>query len=188
MEKLPSKDIERMMTFINHEADEKIKEMHIKAIQEYNTEKARIIKEETVKAENSFVLKQKEIEKRRVMAENSLANVYKLKYLGEKVRILDSIYQEALDICAGQPLNPSLVAQCVSKVDGEFFVYCRQKDRSVVEGLYSDAEIRDLADEGIGGVVLCSKDCTTVVDNSFVSRMKTAKDSFEAEINKIIFE
>lgn len=57
MDRVPSKDIERMMAFINHEADEKIKEMKIKATQEYNTEKARIIKEETFRIENGFLMK-----------------------------------------------------------------------------------------------------------------------------------
>ena len=57
MEKVPRKDIDRMMAFINHEADEKIKEMKIKAIQEYNAEKARIIKEETMKEENEFMIR-----------------------------------------------------------------------------------------------------------------------------------
>lgn len=188
MEKLPSKDIERMMTFINHEAEEKIKEMRIKAIQEYNTEKARIVKEETMKAENSFVQRQKEIERRRIMVENSLMNAYKQKYLKEKVKILDEIYEESLSMCSRKPLNISLVEQCVNNVDGEFVIYCNKKDKKAVQKHYKDVEIRDMIKEGVGGAIVCLVDHNTVVDNSYMTRMKTIKDMFEARISKIIFD
>ncbi|ADM11488.1 vacuolar ATP synthase subunit E [Encephalitozoon intestinalis ATCC 50506] len=187
MDRVPSKDIERMMTFINHEADEKIREMKIKATQEYNAEKARIIKEETTRIENEFLLKQKEIEKKKVMAENSLINMYNQKYLEEKVKILDEIYGETLKICSSRPLNPSLIAECARKIDGEFIVYCNKKDRKVVEKECKNSEIREMVPEGVGGVLLCSKDYTTIVDNSFASRLQTIRDEFEAEVNKIIF-
>lgn len=177
-----------MITFINHEADEKIKEMRIKAIQEYNTEKARIVKEETIKAENSFILKQKDIENKRIMAENSLMNAYRQKYLQRKVEILDDIYQEALDMCSRKPLDSSLVSQCIEKIDGKFIIYCNEKDRKTVEGQCNDAEIRNMVDGGVGGVILCSKDYSTIVDNSFASRMEIVKETFEAEISKIIFD
>ncbi|AFM98256.1 ATP synthase subunit E [Encephalitozoon hellem] len=188
MDRVPSKDIERMMAFINHEADEKIKEMKIKATQEYNAEKARIIKEETSRIENGFVMKQKEIEKKRVMAENSLANTYKQKYLGERVKILNEIYKEVLEICSKEPLSPLLIAQCAEKIsEEEFIVYCNKKDKKVVEKECKNVEIREMVPEGVGGVLLCSKDYSTIVDNSFASRLETIKSTFEAEINKIIF-
>lgn len=187
MEKLPSKDIERMMTFINHEADEKIREMRIKAIQEYNTEKARIIKEETAKAENEFVLRQKEIEKKRVMAENSLINSYKQEYLKEKAGILNEIYREVLEQCSKKPLSPSLIAQCVEKIDGDFIVYCSERDMETVRRLYKDVEVRRMVDGGMGGVMLCSVDHDTIVDNSFASRVETVKETFEAGIGRVIF-
>lgn len=187
MDKVPSKDIERMMTFINHEADEKIKEMRIKATQEYNTEKARIIKEETARIENKFVARQKEIEKRRVMSENSLINTYRQKYLEEKVRILEEIYEEVLNICSKKPLSSFLISQCVKKIDGEFIAYCNKKDRKVVEEECKDIDIREMVAAGVGGVILCSRDYSTVVDNSFASRLEAVKSTFETEINKVIF-
>ncbi|EOB13776.1 vacuolar ATP synthase subunit E [Nosema bombycis CQ1] len=69
MDKLPNKDIERMITFINHEVEEKLKEMEIKGIQEYNSEKARLIKEHTDKIEDQFINRQKEIESRKFRTE-----------------------------------------------------------------------------------------------------------------------
>ncbi|KMV66094.1 vacuolar ATP synthase subunit E-like protein [Encephalitozoon cuniculi EcunIII-L] len=189
MDRVPSKDIERMIAFINHEADEKIKEMKIRATQEYNAEKARIIKEETSRIENGFLMKQKEIEKKRLMAESSLANTYKQKYLEEKVRILDEIYNEVLRVCSKKPLNLSLMAQCIEKMDGkEFIVYCNKKDKKVVEKEHKSAEVREMVPAGVGGVLLCSKDYSTIVDNSFASRLETIRGTFEAEINKAIFK
>ncbi|KAH9412318.1 putative ATP synthase [Ordospora pajunii] len=187
MEKVPSKDIERMMAFINHEADEKIKEMKIKAIQEYNAEKARIIKEETMKEENEFMMKQREIENKRVMTESSLENVYRQKYLQEKVRILDNIYKIVLKVCSAEPLNELLIDECMKKMEDDFIVYCSKKDVEVVKKHCRDAEIREMVSAGIGGIILCSKDYKSIVDNSFASRLETIKSMFEAEINKAIF-
>lgn len=121
------------------------------------------------------------------MAENSLINTYKQRYLEEKVKILDEIYNETLSICSKEPLNPSLIAQCAEKINEEFVVYCNKKDKKVVLSEYKNAEVREMVPGGVGGVLLCSKDCSTIVDNSFASRLETVKSAFEAEINKIIF-
>ncbi|KAM0672454.1 putative subunit E of vacuolar ATP synthase [Ordospora colligata] len=187
MEKVPSKDIDRMMAFINHEADEKIKEMKIKAIQEYNAEKARIIKEETMKEENEFMMKQREIESKRVMTESSLENLYRQKYLQEKVKILKNIYRDVLKECLAKPLNALLIDECMKKMEDDFIVYCNNKDVEIVKNHCKDAEIREMVSAGTGGIILCSKDYKSIVDNSFTSRLETIKNMFEADINKVIF-
>ncbi|EEQ81985.1 hypothetical protein NCER_101379 [Vairimorpha ceranae BRL01] len=84
MEKLPNKDIERMITFIKHEAEEKVKEIEIKAIQEYNIEKARLVKQEVDTVEKDFKNKQKNLEIRKLCEESNIINKYKLQYTKPK--------------------------------------------------------------------------------------------------------
>jgi V-type H+-transporting ATPase subunit E len=187
MSYLPSKDVERMIAFINHEADEKIKEMKIKSIQEYNTEKARVIRSETMKEEEEFVLRQKKIEMRRIMAENSLVNSYRLKYLEEKAAILDGICEEVSRRCGAVPLDASLVRECIDRLDGDYIVYTLGRDRGVVERELEGAELREMDGAGLGGIILCSKDHRTVVDNSYLSRIQAIRKSFASEISKGIF-
>jgi V-type H+-transporting ATPase subunit E len=187
MSDLPSKDVERMVAFINHEADEKIKEMKIKSIQEYNTEKASIIRRETMREEEEFILGQKKAEMRRVMAENTLVNAYKLKYLEEKAAILDEICEEVSKRCRDASLKEALIKECTSKLDGEFIVYVSNRDREAVEKMLKNAELREMDAAGLGGIILCSKDRSTVVDNSYVSRIQAVRSTFVSEINKEVF-
>lgn len=49
-----SKEMKKMVTFILQEASEKAKEIRIKADEEFNIEKAKLVRQETTAIENNF--------------------------------------------------------------------------------------------------------------------------------------
>jgi V-type H+-transporting ATPase subunit E len=62
-----SKEMKKMVTFIMQEATEKHKEIKIKADEEFNIEKAKLIRQETTAIESSFTKRLGQAEIKRKM-------------------------------------------------------------------------------------------------------------------------
>lgn len=188
MEKLPNKDIERMITFIKHEAEEKVKEIEIRAIQEYNTEKARLIKQEIDNVERSFTNKQKHLEVKKLKSESNIINKYKLLFVHEKEKIILEIFSELENISRNQILSAELINETVEKMNKkDFFVMCCEKDKKIVKKVLGNVEIRDLCESALGGIILISADKKTIIDNSYKTRIDSIKKYYCSELVNLIF-
>lgn len=62
-----SKEMKKMVTFIMQEASEKSKEIRIKADEEFNIEKAKLVRQETISIENNFTKRLGQTEVKRKM-------------------------------------------------------------------------------------------------------------------------
>ena len=62
-----SKEMKKMVTFIMQEASEKAKEIKIKADEEFNIEKAKLVRQETTSIEMNFAKRLSQAEVKRKM-------------------------------------------------------------------------------------------------------------------------
>ncbi|KAF5140886.1 v-type proton atpase subunit e [Vairimorpha ceranae] len=188
MEKLPNKDIERMITFIKHEAEEKVKEIEIKAIQEYNIEKARLVKQEVDTVEKDFKNKQKNLEIRKLCEESNIINKYKLQYTNQKNNILTEIFNDLEKQSSSEKLTEDLLQEAVNKINSkDFTVMCLERDKKVVRKVLGNVEIKELPVFALGGVIIVSRDKKLVIDNSYKSRIESIKKYYCNELNNFIF-
>jgi len=67
MEEDAGKELRKMVAFIMQEASEKCREIQVKADEEFNIEKARLVHQETAAIEQQFERKVKQTETRRKM-------------------------------------------------------------------------------------------------------------------------
>ena len=71
-----SKEMKKMVTFIMQEASEKAKELRIKADEEFNVEKAKLVLQETTSIEANFSKRLCQAEVKRKMYKNSLYIIF----------------------------------------------------------------------------------------------------------------
>jgi len=62
-----SKEMKKMVTFIMQEAKEKAREINVKADEEFNIEKAKLVRQETINVETLFERKMKQADVKRRM-------------------------------------------------------------------------------------------------------------------------
>ncbi|KAF9764652.1 V-type proton ATPase subunit E [Nosema granulosis] len=189
MEKLPNKDIERMITFINHEVEEKIKEIEIKGIQEYNSEKAKLIKEQTNKIEDEFISKQQEIECKKFRIESNIISKYRQMYIEKKNEILRSIFKKVEEKVKQENLTQKFIKSTLSKVklsEKEYYAYCKSQDKKLLKNVVS-VEVKEMDEKALGGIIIVSKDGKTIIDNSYLTRIEVIKDLYVSDINNILF-
>ncbi len=62
-----SKEMKKMVTFILQEANEKAKEIRIKADEEFNIEKAKLVRQETTSIESNYIRKLNQVDVKKKM-------------------------------------------------------------------------------------------------------------------------
>lgn len=62
-----SKEMKKMVTFILQEANEKAKEIRIKADEEFNIEKAKLVRQETTSIESNYIKKLNQVDVKKKM-------------------------------------------------------------------------------------------------------------------------
>jgi V-type H+-transporting ATPase subunit E len=62
-----SKEMKKMVTFILQEANEKAKEIRIKADEEFNIEKAKLVRQETISIESNYIRKLNQVDVKKKM-------------------------------------------------------------------------------------------------------------------------
>lgn len=189
MEKLPNKDIERMITFINHEVEEKIKEIEIKGIQEYNSEKAKLIKEQTEKIEDNLINNQRELESKKFRVESNIISKYRQMYIEKKNEILQNLFKKVEARVKDEAITEKFIENTLAKVKlnkNDFYLFCQSKDKKIVKNKIN-VEIKELDDKALGGLIIVSKDGRTVIDNSYTTRIEIINDQYVSDINNIVF-
>lgn len=171
-------NIEKMTAFIFHEAKEKADEIRIKAHEEYNIEKAKIVKQESEKVERSHLHRIKETEIQFKRDIGMLKARSKMDYMRKKMGIVNDVFDKAGQRLAGMKADQDLLDQALDSIENEdVIIYCNDsvkvgRDRKVKH------EMRPLDKSFIGGVVIESRDGMTKCDNSFRARLKIFRGSF----------
>lgn len=88
-------EMRKMTAFIRQEALEKSKEIHIKADEEFAIEKAKLVRTEQAKIDESFDARIKKAGMSQQIAKSTVLNKQRLKILAARQEVLDDIFEEA---------------------------------------------------------------------------------------------
>jgi len=167
-----NKQIKQMVEFIKQEANEKAHEILIKAEEEFNIEKLRLVEQEKVKVKNEFDRKHKQIEIKRRIAFSNEVNAARLKVLLARDEVLSSVKAVVSNELSkiGDPSNAAYkdlmlkltVQGLYTMNDTNVVLRVRQSDVSVAQGIIKEAQSQYKAG--------CGKDVSITVDKDFLPK------------------
>ncbi|CAI8023961.1 V-type proton ATPase subunit E [Geodia barretti] len=136
------KQINHMKKFIKQEAHEKADEIMIKAEEEFNIEKGRLLQNEKRKVSNYFERREKQLELQKKIQHSNLLNQARLAVLKSRDDHIKRVLEEAStrlsevtrDSAHYQQMLRDLVAQGLFQLlEEEVTVRCRQEDVGLVK-------------------------------------------------------
>ncbi|KAF3901688.1 hypothetical protein ABW21_db0209894 [Orbilia brochopaga] len=119
-------ELKKMTAFIKQEAQEKAREIQIKADEEFAIEKSRLVRSETVAIDTQYERKHKQAELSQQIARSNVTNKTRLKVLSVRQELLEDIFEEAR----------KKLSQIPSKKDE----YSRVLEGLILEGAYALGE------------------------------------------------
>jgi len=142
------KQLKQMCSFILKEANEKAQEIAVKAEEEFNIEKQRLIQEEKVKIRKEYEKKEKQVEVQKKIAYSNELNQARLKVLKSREEAMNRTLTEAFKRLSKISNSPTyknllvdLIDQALLKIDEpKVFVICREIDHSLVASIIGEAK------------------------------------------------
>ncbi|CAJ0836024.1 7959_t:CDS:2 [Entrophospora sp. SA101] len=195
-------EMNKMVTFIRQEAIEKAREIKVKADEEFNIEKAKLVRQESINIEALFQRKFKQAEVQKKIAQSNHVNKSRLKVLQARQQLLDELFLDTRnqlqkvtqDKDRYSTLLKDLILQGLYQLmDENVTVIIRKCDLGLIEDaikissdLYKEStklpikiEVSKenyLADDGAGGVVLSSYFGRIKINNTLEERLSLAQD------------
>lgn len=189
-----------MEAFIKKEADEKAKEIKLKADEEYELEKSNLVHQETSSIDSLFEEKLKKSKLAQQINKSTIANKSRLQVLAEKETLLNDIYSKAEDslkkIVTEEKEYKEILIKLIEEtaytlLEPAVFIKVCERDVKLIESILPDVKeameknlsdktpeiiIRDDsfldADKVIGGIIACNKTTKIEVDNTLTERLK----------------
>lgn len=206
-------ELRKMVEFIKKEADEKAKEIELKANEEYEIEKANIVRSETASIDQQYEKKYKQASLAQQITKSSINNKSRMKVLNAKEDALNDILEEARnrlknaasDKTKYQKVLTGLVEEGLyGLMEESVRVRVRQADIDLAkkaipeaEKAYKEKAKRDvkveldekefLSKDGDGGVVVENGEGKIVIDNTFEERLKILSQNSLPQIRHAIF-
>ncbi|CAJ0831912.1 14664_t:CDS:2 [Entrophospora sp. SA101] len=203
-------EMNKMVTFIRQEAIEKAREIKVKADEEFNIEKAKLVRQESINIEALFQRKFKQAEVQKKIAQSNHVNKSRLKVLQARQQLLDELFLDTRnqlqkvtqDKDRYSTLLKDLILQGLYQLmDENVTVIIRKCDLGLIEDaikissdLYKEStklpikiEVSKenyLADDGAGGVVLSSYFGRIKINNTLEERLSLAQDEMLPELRK----
>lgn len=190
-------ELNKMQAFIRKEAEEKAKEIQLKADQEYEIEKTGIVRNETNNIDANFEEKLKKASLRQQITRSTIANKMRLKVLSAREESLERIFESTKEELGNlakkekqyRPVLRSLILEASLKLlEDTVVVRVAKRDQKLAESLIDDVirEYKELAnrdltikvsdaflsDDTVGGVVVTSEDGKIEVNNTLEERLK----------------
>ncbi|KAG1136443.1 hypothetical protein G6F37_011984 [Rhizopus arrhizus] len=134
-------EMKKMVAFIKQEALEKAREIKVKADEEFNIEKAKIVRQESLNIEAVFERKIKQAEVQKRIAQSNHINKTRLKILQERQQVLDDLFEEANkrihQVSDDQDVYHTLIEGLILQgayalMEPEIDIRCRQQDVDAV--------------------------------------------------------
>ena len=206
------RQIQQMKKFIEQEAKEKADEIAIKAEEEFNIEKGRLVQSEKLKISTYYERKEKQVELQRKIQRSNLLNQARLTVLKARDDNIKKILEEARkslgEVTSDTPkyeaLLESLITQCLYQLlETDVLVRCRQRDVKLVEKVFPKAingfkaatgkdvtltiYMDYLPAECAGGVELSTRDGKIRVTNTLESRLELISSQLVPVIRTLLF-
>lgn len=187
-----------MKAFIEKEAQEKAKEIRLKADEEYEIEKASIVRSETAAIDSVYEQKLKKASLAQQITKSTISNKTRLKVLAEKEKVLDEIFEDAkkelATIATKKGEYKSLLAGLIEEgvlalMENKVSIKVREADVSVAKEAAEEAakgykekaqkdvtitvnESEYLSKDSPGGVVVVNELGKIEVNNTLEERLK----------------
>jgi len=205
-------EMNKMVAFIKQEALEKAREIRVKADEEFDIEKARLVKQEQHAIDSNYEKKRKGAEVAQKIAQSTITNKSRLKLLHKREEVLQKIFQSVrepskplhtLDGRYEQFLEGIITESFLYILEPSITIHSRKSDVKIVNNAatnavraYKDISGRDvdfsvegtIADEASqGGVKLVSGTGRITLDNTMEERLRLLEDQMLPEIRQELF-
>ncbi|KAJ2999491.1 V-ATPase V1 sector subunit E [Globomyces sp. JEL0801] len=175
-----AQEMNKMVAFIKQEALEKARETKIKADEEFNIEKGKLVRAETVAIEAFFQKKLKQADVQRKISASHLINKNRLQVLAQRQQVLNDLFAQTKlqlnsltkDSGKYQELLKNLLLQGMYRLmEKNVLIKVREQDYNLAESAIKDAVQIFKQASGI--------DCTIEVDKA----NPLPKERYNVEIN-----
>lgn len=137
-----------MTAFIKQEAMEKAREIEIKANEEFEIEKSKLVRQETDSIDSQYEKKFKQATMSQQITRSTVANKTRLKVLSARQELLDGIFEDAQKKLTGGAQNKAEYQKILKGLllegfyalnEPKLLVQARKKDNDVVKKAIEDA-------------------------------------------------
>ncbi|KAJ1997097.1 V-ATPase V1 sector subunit E [Coemansia thaxteri] len=206
-------EMNKMVAFIRQESLEKAREIKVKADEEFNIEKAKLVRQESINVEEQFRRKVKQAEVKQRILTSTLINKSRLQVLQARQEMLDTVFSDAQQAMKSIPLDEEkylklLVGLCVQTFvqlnDATVNVRGRKADTALIKRaaeraatIYQEktgksvnvtvAEGSPLPDTVLGGVRVSALNDRISVDNTLQARLDLSSDRMLPQLRNILF-
>ncbi|KAI9016956.1 putative vacuolar ATP synthase subunit E [Gaertneriomyces semiglobifer] len=206
-----AQEMNKMVSFIKQEALEKAREIKIKADEEFNIEKAKIVRHETIAIEAFYQKKMKQAEVQRKIQQSNHVNKCRLRVLQARQQVLDSLMSEArkrlITIRQNQEqykeLLHNLILQSLFQLmESKITVTARADDIDTIQSLLpqiADAFTKEtgtkvnltvesgLSEDCAGGVVVGAHEGRIRVSSTLENRLELCGEQMLPDIRILLF-
>ncbi|KAI7830878.1 vacuolar ATP synthase subunit E [Kickxella alabastrina] len=198
-------EMNKMVAFIRQEAQEKALEIKVKADEEFNIEKAKLVRQESINVEAQFQRKVKQAEVKQRIMTSTLINKSRLQVLQARQEMLDTVFSDAQEQLAKVPEDAEKYKQLLAtslndrrvnvrgrKADLELIkeavvlaveVY-KKRGKDIVATVVEDSPLSDTV---LGGVRVSAFNDRISVDNTLQARLDLSSDHMLPQLRDIIF-
>ncbi|KFH46544.1 V-type proton ATPase subunit E-like protein [Hapsidospora chrysogenum ATCC 11550] len=206
-------ELRKMTEFIKQEAREKANEIQIKANEEFEIEKSKLVRQEIDAIDTQYEKKFKQATMSQQITRSTVSNKTRLKVLGARQELLDNIFEEAQkklaegakDKAKYQKTLRGLVLEGFFALnEPELLVRARKKDYDIAKKAIAEAEqeykkqagkdIKGTLDEknpipegSTGGVSILGGDGKIDIDNTFEARLEILKETAAPAVREALF-
>ncbi|SAL97606.1 hypothetical protein [Absidia glauca] len=191
---------------------EKAREIKVKADEEFNIEKAKIVRQESLNIEAVFERKIKQAEVQKRISQSNHINKARLRTLQEREHVLDDLFEETRsrtqslssdESSYGELLNKLVLQGAYTLMESDIAIRCREQDVDQVRDAiaYAKEEFENtlkcamnltisddyLPSSSSGGVVLTGLKGKIVVDNTLEARLEIVKEDMLPQLRVILF-
>ncbi|RIA89605.1 ATPase, V1/A1 complex, subunit E [Glomus cerebriforme] len=206
-------EMKKMVAFINQEAIEKAREIKVKADEEFNIEKAKLVRQESNNIEATYQRKIKQAEIQKKITQSNVINKSRLKLLQARQQYLEEVFNETVSQLIKVPQDnvkyrdilKNLILQGLYQLmDEQVKVIVKKSDVDLANNAiqaasqnYKETTKRDiiveidkennLPDDSAGGVILTSHFGRIRINNTLEERLVLAQEELLPEIRVLLF-
>ncbi|KAG0260197.1 V-ATPase V1 sector subunit E [Mortierella polycephala] len=205
-------EMKKMVAFIRQEALEKAREIKVKADEEFNIEKAKLVRQEAINIDAAFQRKVKQADVQRRIAQSNNINKSRMTLLLTRQQMLDDLFAESRDQVLKATKDKSkyekfladaLVQALFRLLESEVTVKHRKADKETIERLLPDVKARyeeatkqsidiELLDDYLptdsaGGVIVAGNGGRTVCNNTPEARLAILEEAMLPDVRNMLF-
>ncbi|KAG0054411.1 V-ATPase V1 sector subunit E [Gryganskiella cystojenkinii] len=205
-------EMRKMVAFIKQEALEKAREIKVKADEEFNIEKAKLVRQEAINIDAAFQRKVKQADVQRRIAQSNNINKSRMTLLVTRQQMLDDLFEESrsqlLEVSKDKAryekfLEDSIVQAFFRLLEPEVIIQFRKADKATIERLLPSVQSRYeektktsvkvhlseeyLSAESAGGVIAAGNSGKTKCNNTPEARLAILEEAMLPDVRNMLF-